>query len=303
MAEPHDDQLRKHVTIFEKIMIKDVANPATLWGALVYALLLLLIAGFGAYFLRFSVVRLLKRDEAGRIDRSVAMFLTQLGQIGIYVIALIFYAHLVPALRAVGTALLAGAGIASIVVGLAAQNTLGNMVAGISLLLYRPFHVGDRLQISAPTGLETGDVESLTLGYTVLRSFDNRRIVVPNSIMASQTTVNLTTEDPRVMAVVPISIGYTSDLDQSRAILMALAQTHPKIQSVVGCPVTQLGDSSVTLSLRVWCANAEDAKCVQFDLYEQAKKRFDQEGIEIPYPYTNIVLKKEKLSSANGETS
>ena len=84
------------------------------------------------------------------------------------------------------------------VLGLAAQNTLGNLIAGISLLLYRPFNLGDRLQVMAPTGLETGIVESLTLGYTLLKTDDNRRVVVPNSLMASQTAINLTANDPRI---------------------------------------------------------------------------------------------------------
>src|SRR5581483_1757058 len=113
-------------------------------------------------------------------------------------------------LRSLGTAFLTGVSIASVVIGLAAQNTLGNLIAGFSLVLYRPFQIGDRVQITAPTGLETGDVETLTLGYTVLRTFDNRRIVVPNSAMASQVMINLTSIDPRVMAVVPIGIGYAS---------------------------------------------------------------------------------------------
>jgi len=279
--------------MFEKFMIKDIANPTTFWGAVFYALLLLFMAWLAAHLFRLAVVRLIENDEHGRFDHTVAMFLTQLVQIGIYLVALIFYAHVIPELRSVGTALLTGAGIASIVIGLAAQNTLGNLVAGISLLLYRPFYMGDRVQISAPTGLETGDVESLTLGYTVLKTFDNRRVVVPNSVMASQISINLTSKDPRVMAVVPISIGYDSDIDKARSILMALAQRNTRVQEAVGCPVSQLANSSVTLSLRVWCANADDAKQVEFDLYEQAKKRFDQEGIEIPYPYTNVVLKKE----------
>jgi small-conductance mechanosensitive channel len=99
---------------------------------------------------------------------------------------------LIPALAGLGTAWLASAGILSVIIGLAAQNTLGNLIAGISLLLYRPFNVGDYLQVTAPTGLEAGLVESINLGYTLLKTNDNRFVVVPNSIMASQTHINLT---------------------------------------------------------------------------------------------------------------
>ena len=96
-----------------------------------------------------------------------------------------------PALHGLGTAWLTSAGVAAVVVGMAAQNTLGNLIAGVSLVLYRPFHLGDQLQVSAPSGLETGIVENISLGYTILRTGDERRLVIPNNLMASQTIVNL----------------------------------------------------------------------------------------------------------------
>src|SRR5262249_54928238 len=118
-------------------------------------------------------------------------FLTQLSQALVYISSLVLYAHLVPVLRQVGTALLTGVSIASVVIGLAAQNTLGNVIAGFSLLLYRPFRIGDRLQVASPSGLATGTVESLSLGYTMIRTEDGRKVIVPNSTMATQVTVNL----------------------------------------------------------------------------------------------------------------
>jgi small conductance mechanosensitive channel len=170
---------------------------------------------------------------------------------------------------------------------------LGNVIAGISLLLYRLFQVGDRVQVSVPTGLEIGVVENLTLGYTTLKTYDNRRVVVPNSAMDSQVTINLTTKDPRVMAVVPIGIGYNAGINKARQILVELAKTHPRVEEVVDYPVTQLGNYTVVLSLRVWCEDSVTALQVEYDIYEQVKSRFDKEGIEIPFPYTNVVLKKE----------
>ena len=116
---------------------------------------------------------------------------TQLLQAAVYVAAGILYAHLIPELRTLGTAMLAGASVASIVLGLAAQSTLGNLIAGLALLLYRPFRVGDRLQMNTPGGMVTAVVETLTLGYTFLRTPDGRRVVVPNSLMAGQVTVQL----------------------------------------------------------------------------------------------------------------
>jgi small-conductance mechanosensitive channel len=192
------------------------------------------------------------------------------------------YAHLVPGLSGLGSASLTSISVITVIVGLAAQNTLGNLVAGISLLLYRPFKLGDRLQVIAPTGLETGTVENLTLGYTLLKTDDNRRVVVPNSLMASQTTINLTTNDPRVVCSVPMSISYDADVDKARAILLDLGGKHPKATLVCGCPLTLLGAAGVVLTLDVWCADALTAITLKCDLLEQAKKRFELEGIGLP---------------------
>ena len=211
--------------------------------------------------------------------------------LAVYLLAFIFYAHLIPDLRSLGTALLAGVSVMTVIIGLAAQATLGNLIAGTALLLYRPFRVGDRLQINAPTGVELGTVESLTLGYTVLQTFDNRRIVVPNSVMVSQITINLT--HSRVLTQIPISIDYAADIEQARYILTELAGAHPLVEAVVNCPVTQIDTTGVTLTLRVWCANIGDARQVEFDLYERAKERFDQEGIERPSTFQTVVLEKE----------
>jgi small-conductance mechanosensitive channel len=169
----------------------------------------------------------------------------------------------------------------SVVFGLAAQNTLGNLVAGISLLLYRPFSLGDHMQISAPTGLENCVVESLNLGYTILRTADNRRIVVPNSAMASQTNVNLSLVDQRMLCVVPFNFGYDVDIEKARAILLELAQQLSKDKLETECPVTAFGGGTVTLTLKVWCPDYQSATQLRYNLFEAAKKRFKAEGIEL----------------------
>jgi len=209
--------------------------------------------------LRLAVQRVLANDQHDRVDRTAVHFLAQLARFGVYIFAFISYAHVVPALSGLGRAWLTSVGVISVIVGLAAQNTFGNLIAGISLLLYRPFKIGDRLQLTAPTGLETGTVESLSLGYTLLRTDDNRRVVIPNSVMASQTTVNLTGVDRRAVCFVPIGISYDSDIDKARAILLELAGKNPKAERVSGCPVTQLSASSVVLTLEAWCADAPTA--------------------------------------------
>jgi small conductance mechanosensitive channel len=269
-------------------------HPATLTGALLYAGIAAALGLAGSLTIRGIARAALKRDA---VDPTAVSFLRPLAQALLWVILLVAYAHLIPSLRALGTALLAGASVISIVLGVAAQNTLGNLIAGISLLVYRPFRVGDRLQVSAPTGVESGVVESITLGYTVLQTADNRRVVLPNSQASSQTTVNLTSVDARILVTVTIGIAYTADVTAARNILLDLARHHPGILDIVGCPVTALGSSSVALSLRAWCRDPIAARSIEWDLLEQAKARFDQAGIEIPYPYQNVLVKTDATAS------
>jgi small conductance mechanosensitive channel len=169
----------------------DLLDPATLAGAVFYAAVFFVSASVAARLIRTSVKRLLTHADHAGLDRTGIQFLTQLSQALVYLCALVLWAHAVPVLRQLGTALLAGVSVASVVIGLAAQNTLGNVIAGFALLLYRPFKIGDRVQVVGPAGLATGTVESLNLGYTMIRGDDGRRLIAPNSTMATQVTVNL----------------------------------------------------------------------------------------------------------------
>ena len=279
---------------FDQIKTGGFADPSTLQGAFLFAVIFAFIAWLIGRVLRLAVQRMLAHDKHDHLDLMAVKFIAKLIRYAVYVFAFAAYAHFIPALSGFGTASLTSIGMISLIVGFAAQNTLGNLIAGISLLLYRPFKLGDRLQVIAPTGLETGTVESLTLGYTLLKTDDNRRVVVPNSVMASQTNINLTANDPRVICSVPIGISYDSDIDKARAILLDLAGKHPKAKQVCGCPLTQLGASGVVLSLDVWCADALAAITFRCDLLEQAAKRFAVEGIRISIPQTVVVLKDDR---------
>lgn len=275
---------------WNNLMKQEIYNPASPLGAVIYLVGILLIAWMINRLIRSVVNRAIHRDKFGIFDKTAAPFLLQLVRILIFVVALVVYAHLIPSLRSVGTALLAGVSVASVVIGLAAQNTLGNLVAGIALLIYRPFDVGDRVQLTAPTGVETGIVESLTLGYTILVTFDNRRIVVPNAFVANQVTINLTSVDARSLAIVAIGISYESDIERARQAFVELAAAHENVEEVMNCPLTALGASSITLTLRAHCANASLIAGIQYDLYEQMINKCRELEIEIPYPYTNVIL-------------
>jgi small-conductance mechanosensitive channel len=261
----------------------DWLDPAKPAGALAYGVVFLFLAWLVGRILGLAVEGVLKRPRQLHLtpDPTAIKFLGQLARVVVYVFAFVSYAHLVPALQSIGRAWLASVGVVSVVFGLAAQNTLGNLVAGISILLYRPFNLGDHMQVSAPTGMESGVVESLNLGYTILRTLDDRRIVIPNSTMASQTSVNLSLVDQRLLCVVPFNFTYDVDVEKARAILLDLAHQLSKDSPAPECPVTALGGGALTLTLKVWTTDYQAATQLKYDLFEAANKRFKADAIEL----------------------
>ncbi len=168
-------------------------DPGTLPGALLLAAVLMLVGVLLSTAVRRALRAVLEHDRNDHVDPITLSFLSHLGVLVLWILLLTLYAHVVPALNRFGTTMLAGVGLVSVIVGFAAQTTLGNLVAGISLVLYKPFRRGDRLQVAAPTAndFEVGTVEDITLGFTVLRTDDGREIIVANGAMAQQTMIKL----------------------------------------------------------------------------------------------------------------
>ena len=233
----------------------------------------------------------------------------------IFVLAGIFILFLFPSFKAFSVSLLAGAGILAIIIGFAAQKTLSNIISGISIAIYTPFRLGDRVKI----GEEFGDVETLTLRHTVIKTWDNRRIIIPNSIISEREVINYSIKEERLLWTVNMGISYDSDIDKAREIMLKVAKSHPDVyipeimndEGVIEkkepeVKVTDCGDFSVNMRLYFWVEKPNKAWFTGFDLVEKIKKEFDKEGIEIPFPYRTIVYKKDledkKLETKNRRT-
>jgi small-conductance mechanosensitive channel len=136
-----------------------------------------------------------RRFESHLSDTTALRFISALVQVLVYLMGFVLYAHIVPELRSLGSALLTGVSVASVVVGLAAQTTLGNLVAGFSLVLYRPIRIGDCVQVSSPIGVVTAKIKLISLGFTILSDDKGNDIVIPNSVMMGSTVIKLRTTD------------------------------------------------------------------------------------------------------------
>jgi small conductance mechanosensitive channel len=248
-------------------------RPDNLTGALFYLAVFALLALLVSRALRTAVRVAMTRE--GHIDRTTISFVQQLGTVVIWVVMIILYAHLIPVLRTMGTALLAGAGVASIVVGMAAQSTLGNLVAGISIAIYRPFRLGDTLQIVAPTGNEIGVVDRISLGYTRLRTPDARIVVLPNSVAASQVTINLGNSFVPGQISVAIRISRELDVEQARALALAVAAETLGEQNIDGCLLTKLEGADASLELKARVPDPANYKSMRATLLARLAHRFE----------------------------
>jgi small-conductance mechanosensitive channel len=248
-------------------------RPDNLIGALFYLAVFMLLALLVSRALRTAVRAAMTRE--GHIDRTTISFIQQLGTVVIWVVMFILYAHLIPVLRAMGTALLAGAGVASIVIGMAAQSTLGNLVAGIAITIYRPFRLGDTLQIVAPTGNEIGVVDGISLGYTRLLTPDARYVVLPNSVAASQVTINLGKSFVPGQISVAIRISRELDVEQARALALAVATETFGEQNVDSCLLTKLEGADATLQLKVRAPDPTNRESMRATLLARLAHRFE----------------------------
>jgi small-conductance mechanosensitive channel len=216
--------------------------------------------------------------------------------------AIIFIFYKIPYFRSLGAALFAGAGIFAAIIGFASQKAFSNIISGIFILIFKPFRVNDTIQLLND---KMGSVEEITLRHTIIRDYENRRIVVPNSIISDEVIVNSNITNEKINKFIVFGISYDSDVDKAIAIIQEEAQKHPnfidnrtpeeKKKKVPAVMVRMInhGDFSIDLRASVWTANNEAAFVLKCDLLYAVKKRFDYEGIEIPFPYRTIVYKKD----------
>lgn len=215
----------------------------------------------------------------------------------IYVIGFSFAIWNIPFLKPIAQSVVAGAGILAIAVGFASQQSLGNIISGFFIVLSKPYKINDRL--SFPDGL-SGVVEDIGLRHTVIKNFENQRIIIPNSIISNQLLINSNFEDTKICRLVDVGISYSSDIDLARQIMADEIQSHPLNidnrtpkevkdgEPRVNVKVTMLGDNSVSMRAWAWADNPTDGFKLHFDVLESIKKRFDREGIVIPFPQRTI---------------
>ncbi len=188
------------------------------------------------------------------------------------------------------TSFVAIVGAAGLAVGLALQGTLQNFAGGVVLLVLRPFKVGDYIE----GGGHAGTVREIQIFNTVLVTPDNRKIIIPNGGLSSDSIINYSAEATRRVDLV-FGIGYDDDIKKAKELLVSILTSDERIlkDPAHTVAVSELADSSVNFVVRPW-VKKEDYWDVFFDLQEQVKLAFDEAGISIPYPQQDVHMYNEK---------
>lgn len=197
---------------------------------------------------------------------------------------------------------LAGSAVVGLAISFAAKDTLSNLIAGILLVLDRPFQVGDRIELwSAPTETGTwGDVIDIGLRATKIRNPDNLVVVVPNNEIMRRDIVNYTMSGQDIRLRIPFSVAYESNLERAKALLVAAAAEVQgvKLEPAPVVIVRGFGPSEVNLELRVWVVEARNRRRIADEITAKILVAFAEEGVEIPYPKRELYIREQAESDA-----
>lgn len=260
----------------------DIVNMIQKQGMRLLAGLLILIVGL---LLVHWITKLAERKlKIQRIEQTLMGFLRNLIKLLLYLVVILTAVSVMGIPLTSVITIVASAGVA---ISLAMQGALSNLVGGLTLLILKPIRVGDYVKV----GDYEGTVQAINAFYTEMTTYDNRHVSIPNSSLTNTAIVNYTREGTRRLDV-PFSVNYRSDLTLVSVTLQELVS---RCHGVLPDPLpevrlTQLGDSSMVFTVRVWVKSA-DYWNVNFFLLEEGKKALDDAGIEIPYPQLDVHMK------------
>jgi small-conductance mechanosensitive channel len=254
-------------------------------------------------FVLITASHLLQRLVLGRLLRRLSISEGQKFALGRFATYLLFLGGLIVGVQSLGlnlSSLLVFGGAVGVGVGLGLQSLMSNFISGLILLVEQPIRVGDRIE----TGNTLGDVVRIAARSTWIRTNDNVVIIVPNNEFINNAVTNWTANDPNVRLSLSVGVGYNSDPEQVRALLLQTALENPDVLKDPKPDVifAEYGDSSLDFVLRVWtCTQTHSPLVLKSDLYFALFRVFREKGIELPFPQRDIHIRSSDVAVALAE--
>lgn len=266
-----------------EVVMSKITELTLNYGPKLIAAIAVLIVGLWAVKL---ITRAVERNiEKRDIDETLKPFLVSIVSILLKAMLIISVLSMMGIQMTSFIAVLGAAGLA---VGMALSGTLQNFAGGAMILLFRPFKVGDFIDAQG----YTGTVSEIQVFNTVLKTPDNKTVIIPNGGLSNSSMVNFSTEEERRVDWT-VGIGYGDDVDKARQVIQALCDQDTRIlkDPELTIAVSELGDNSVNFAVRAW-VKAENYWPVFFEMNENVYKAFDKEGLNIPYPQMDVHVHK-----------
>lgn len=283
-------------TIFEAMMYIN-----KYWEQVIFIVSVIVVTFIVSRILRFLVGRFFRAAARKlKVDPTRYNFFKNAVDFILFFIAMVVIFRSIPALHTVGTTLLTGAGVLAAIVGFASQAAFSNIVSGFFLVIFKPFSVGDRVRIGQ---LYTGDVEDINLRHTTIKDFENRRVIIPNSVISNETIINSTITDEKTCMFVEVAISLSSNIDQAIQIIQKEAMQHryyidnrtdlekTRGEHPVMVRVMTFLDSGIHLRASVWAKDPTDGFDLKCDLNKSIKERFDEAGITMANLHHLLVMR------------
>ncbi len=264
------------------------------WEQAIFAISVLAIAFILSRIIRSLIGRFIRSAaQKLKVDPTRYNFFKNAVDFIIFLIATIIIFRSIPLFRDMGTTLLTGAGVLAAIVGFASQSAFSNIISGLFLVIFKPFRVGDRVKIGQ---LYAGDIEDITLRHTIIKDFENKRVVIPNSVISNETVINSTLTDEKICVFIEVPVSFSTDLNKAITIIKEAGSTHPFCidnrspeeltagDQVVMVRVFAYTESGIQLRGYVWAETPSKAFELKCDALKTIQEQFIKEKIEFGYP-------------------
>ena len=282
--------------------VNEILKLDSAWSISVYVMAVLLISWMFSRLMRLVIITYLKRSKSEKYKNTSLQFLKNSIKFFIALIALFYIIMTVPSLRSKATLIFSGAGILAAIIGFAAQAALSNLIAGVFIVIFKPFRVGDYIKLDED---RIGIVQDITLRHTVINNFENKRLIIPNSIISTESVLNHTIEDSQILSFNNFKLGLFADLDLAKQIIEEEAlkldgvidyRTPTEVLTTtnqIEVRVIDVHENYIHIRAYVWINDPFVEFKIKCALKESVHRRFVKEGVDLPIPIRRIIKLEE----------
>ncbi len=280
-----------------KSFLNDFLKLDDFWSITIYILIITLISWVISRIIRFFIVLVIKRKQ-DQYGKTSILFLRNSIKFFIGLIALTYIIFSVPIFRSKAAFIFSGAGILAAIIGFAAQAAISNLIAGAFIVIFKPFRVGDFIKLD---DLRTGIVEDITLRHTVINNFENKRLIIPNSIISTESVLNHTIDDSHILSFNNFLIGLNADIDLARKIIFdevkkldfvldnRISLGTISTTNTTEARVISITENFIHIRAYVWINDPFQEFKIKCALKEAVHKEFVKQGVDLPIPIRKVI--------------